>query len=279
MIGTRPGRGQSAFTLVELLVVIGIIAILISILLPAMRKAREQAQSTKCLSNLRQVGVGWQLYANVYKATIPNNGWSQDLSYKDRYWTEFVDGRMGVRYVDPAIMTCPKQRYYDPTDLVKVGTAPEITILTKAVQQGSVYGMAVANIYNVRDRRYLVGGSNSWGPGSNYYWWRISKIKSPGNLMLMADTSAGSLASPTSVGITHGWVSFHPKQMWSGGSADQQGVWMAHGWANGLFADWHAEMCNATRLLETDNGYSTDSPYKKGIRAWKDKSGKVVLTP
>ncbi len=66
-----PRARRSGFTLVELLVVIGIIALLISILIPTLGKAREAAQRTRCLANIRELGNAMRLYATRWKDLVP----------------------------------------------------------------------------------------------------------------------------------------------------------------------------------------------------------------
>src|SRR5207249_3531614 len=61
---------ERAFTLIELMVVIAIIAVLAALLLPALGKAKQQAYKVKCLSNLHQIGIGMKLYVDDNSETF-----------------------------------------------------------------------------------------------------------------------------------------------------------------------------------------------------------------
>jgi len=86
-VGHSPRR--FAFTLVELLVVIGIIALLISVLLPALSRAREGANRAKCMSNLRQIGTAMVMYQNDNKGYFPFGARGGTQAFEDFiYWEQ-----------------------------------------------------------------------------------------------------------------------------------------------------------------------------------------------
>lgn len=268
-----------AFTLVELLVVIAIIAVLVAILLPALRKAREQAISVQCLSNLRQCGIGMQLYANAYRGIVPASGAISNPPLAGHPWPEFYDGRLtGQVFMSYGSMSCPKAKFSDT--LVKVGSL----WMTEKVKNNSVYGLfnpTTVFLPNFLDGSFV--GKAPWGTsGTAFNYFRLPRIKKQSDYLLMADSSAGN-SGPLQASVDHFHNHFVARQFWSGGFAGHQGVWMAHGsssncWANALFADGHAESCDRGRLLSASNSWEK-SNGKHGIRAFKTYNGTNVVVP
>jgi prepilin-type N-terminal cleavage/methylation domain-containing protein/prepilin-type processing-associated H-X9-DG protein len=126
MIGHSPYRRRDGFTLIELLVVISIIALLIALLLPALARARSDSLAVSCLSNLRQLGLVTEMYANANDGILPPAYWPNGNapgfpSWASYTWTTLYQPYLQARS-DPVLREYD-QWYSSPT--VNEGVAAE----------------------------------------------------------------------------------------------------------------------------------------------------------
>ena len=147
--GSRPARA-GGFTLVELLVVIGIIALLIGILLPTLSTARNSARTVVCGSNLRQLGIGFTLYANGNDGSLPpgstlNSGGTGDWA---PFWYDHI-----MEYVDQ------KNPNHDPFSFDAQDYGDAFICTSATFPEGYMH-------YGVHPRLSPPQQPNGWGSGN-----------------------------------------------------------------------------------------------------------------
>ncbi len=156
-----PHHNRRAFTLVELLVVIGIIAVLIAILMPALRRARAQAQEVACASNQRQLMQAFLMFAADHKGHLPGN--FTDYANRD------FDKRSWLRNRDEPLQNVPQGgtiwRYVNTLDVYRCPAMPHDATNSAGssngrfdfVSFGVMTGAKVSNVKPQSKYRYIDG--------------------------------------------------------------------------------------------------------------------------
>lgn len=230
---TTPKTARPAFSLVELLIVIAVIALLLAILLPALGKARSTAMRVKCSGNLKQIDLAMHLYLAANNQTypcaqdpLPEGYWL----WMGRGWRSYIKPYLGgnIDVNNPSVLLCPADR----TDAAKY--------------QLTSYAYSMAFYHSPE---------------------QIDDIKDPCDTYTHTDESPPSVpqrscdvANPSGKILIGEWLSNHMR------IEEDYGWWCWDGRRNYLFADGHVLYLKAKEIRQARDGYPDANLTFKGIK-------------
>lgn len=258
---------RRAFTLVELLVVIGVIAILLAILLPAITRAKAQARQLKCLNNIRQIGLASLMYTAEFKGWYLPSHWG---------WSQATGGWPPT--TPPAIPPSgPRKYWFQVFTLMQLLNAPNPNTAhypfamicpeaTLALSQGNgKTGYYLHNSYGINNTQ-LPGMSLKIAPD---YWnaWKTPQVRVPADKIYFVDAtsegvSVGSSATNSSLRYFDPYYGGERHEPPDKGSAV---AYRHFDGANVLYYDGHAAWRRESELRYL----STDPATKPNLRQWQ----------
>ncbi|MCC6423762.1 MAG: DUF1559 domain-containing protein [Phycisphaerales bacterium] len=256
MVYRNPLRKLAAFTLVELLVVIGIIALLISILLPSLQRARNAANAVACASNMRQYGLAMLQYTmdnNGYfpvfqdnpVTNVPESNWwntlAKYLSQQPNLDTDYYTSLYGMIESTRKLRSCPA----DP-DNVSIGP--------------NYGGGRTADRYHFAPM--VIG--RSYSPTGPWVGFKASEVYHSAKWIMFVETHSPYYMVYTPIGWSFNSDSdgdgiMDTYSYWLGWNNFNGGSPKIHrGYSNVLFCDGHVSLMNYNEWINPQNGYWTD---------------------
>lgn len=238
---------QHGFTLIELLVVIAIIAILAGLLLPALSQAKQKAQQSKCMNNLRQFGLAARLYVDDYDDKFPPTRGTSSLGTvfdsQTCWWgkgglNQYATFAGDRRYVNPYVGK------FSATDEMPLARCPSDRGYTAG-------GAAVAPLYDRLGSSYSPNAGAQLNPTINYITKdvslnsvRMSEIRDPVRMLINGDTGIWAPIWP----ITY--ANAAPELFWHTKVNDNR--------FNATFADGHADYLRVIVGVNATNNYTSN---------------------
>jgi prepilin-type N-terminal cleavage/methylation domain-containing protein len=179
---------SSGFSLVELLVVVGIVAVLVALLLPVLGRARAEANRVACMSNLRQLLQAQLMYANDSRGFLTYPNWGHDRQATDAVWPTgwlYSQGQLSDPLAPDDVKTGALFRYLQETrvyrcplhPLDEASTATGTDRLTSYIMNGAVCGYGVVGHKAAQPVRWMPSWKiTDWrNPSEQILWWEAEE--------------------------------------------------------------------------------------------------------
>jgi len=280
----RRGLTRWGFTLVELLVVIGIIAVLVAILLPVLGGARKRARQVKCLNSIRQLGIANQIYMSDYQDWNIPYGWG---------WTQYTPPEPpmavpnppanGPRVTWPGLY--PLAKFFNASNpgngLFPAGAiCPDANYAwTYSPSYNETNGYNVSMSYGMNTTQLDTGwpaagdiNSGNAGPPTYFACWARQRVVAPAEKIQFVDAIGSVWTGATPPCMTRyflpGWGEYYYDDPTGANTKSNTVCYRHSNGANVLFFDGHAEWLTHA-ALDYDQ---TDPSTSVNLRQWEPKA-------